>query len=804
MDGTTNKAEPLIKHGAGPSSLPPLPAGSDPGLVRGTTGDSALQHRRSHPEDHHGSHIHKDNSTMSRMSRMTSILTPNFTPANWRRSVSSQGAPPGVASTFSGAVGVGNAARTPSMSARRSNLKFIADQQKHMGEHPAFGLDVTNRSAFHMTPALLPSTHNQFGLNLNQFGATTPEFTPTPDEDEGMRASDRVVTREEMVHGFVYGLVNFVMCIPVLVSYTYIVFADPKFSPYIPGLYKVMLLSSALCQFVFCRASQMPFAVGQVQDVGLIFLQAMTRLIQEMGDRDGLSEDAIVATCLVQCGIATALTGLVVFIGGRFKVGDYVRLLPLPVVGGYLGYIGYFCLAAGLSVTTGEQIQGPDTYHRLFQYALVWKLALCALFTCMMQFVDVKIDHWLASPALFLLIPVVSNIAVWAMGYSHLDAEHAGWFPPPDPDTGLWSTIAMYDFTLVQWSYIPRQVGSMVGLFIVVSFGSSLDICAIQSDYPVRLNFNKELETVGIANIVSGCFGGFTGSYIFTQTLFSMKGEVRSMMNGFVIGVGELLMFLMPLDVTPWLPNAYVGAILCFFGLDILADWLYRSRRLVSKQEFAIIWFTFLCVVFLSMASSFGVLEGMVLGCMLAALVFTVLYARIKVYEVLTGKILEGSKSAEERSRHAAILNDVLPIKLRGYVFFGTTMQFSHRIEKLIKAANARFVILDMRQVVAIDGTAAMALTSMQKLYVTHGVHTILTGVKKEGEKFRMLLAHGMVTEDQNLEGVSVDNPYGFAICLETINCAMIYCEELLLQYYGLENWLMNKIQNLILRPNNI
>ena len=72
--------------------------------------------------------------------------------------------------------------------------------------------------------------------------------------------------------------------------------------------------------------------------------------------------------------------------------GDYVRLLPLPVVGGYLGYIGYFCLVAGLSVTTGEQISGPDTYYRLFNEAYIWKLIVCAVMTFSMWYTAEKYD----------------------------------------------------------------------------------------------------------------------------------------------------------------------------------------------------------------------------------------------------------------------------------------------------------------------------------------------------------------------------------------------------------------------------
>jgi SulP family sulfate permease len=43
----------------------------------------------------------------------------------------------------------------------------------------------------------------------------------------------------------------------------------------------------------------------------------------------------------------------------RFKLATLVQYVPLPVVGGYLGYVGYFCLAAGIGLGTNTTI---DTF----------------------------------------------------------------------------------------------------------------------------------------------------------------------------------------------------------------------------------------------------------------------------------------------------------------------------------------------------------------------------------------------------------------------------------------------------------
>ena len=49
----------------------------------------------------------------------------------------------------------------------------------------------------------------------------------------------------------------------------------------------------------------------------------------------------------------------------------------------------------------------------------------------------------------------------------------------------------------VDWGAASQQASKLVTLFFVVSFGSSLDISAIQADLPVPIDYNAELQTVG-------------------------------------------------------------------------------------------------------------------------------------------------------------------------------------------------------------------------------------------------------------------------------------------------------------------
>ncbi|RYY81905.1 hypothetical protein EON63_14465 [archaeon] len=158
-------------------------------------------------------------------------------------------------------------------------------------------------------------------------------------------------------------MINCIMVIPVSISFCSIIYKDPAFAPYLPSLVKLVVFSSAVHQFAFTVLSSMPFAVGQVQDAGLIFLSAMASYIARHCEHP----ENIVPTTLFILSIYTALLGVVLIIVSKLKLASLVQYLPVPVIGGYLAYIGFFCASAGLEMMGSIQIAALRDYLLVFQ-----------------------------------------------------------------------------------------------------------------------------------------------------------------------------------------------------------------------------------------------------------------------------------------------------------------------------------------------------------------------------------------------------------------------------------------------------
>lgn len=74
----------------------------------------------------------------------------------------------------------------------------------------------------------------------------------------------------------------------------------------------------------------------------------------------------------------------------------------------------------------------------------------------------------------------------------------------------------------------------------------------------------------GWSNVATSLAGaGFTGSYIFSQTTFTMRAGVHSRINGFVIAAMMFVIFVAPFSVIEYLPSYFFGSLMMWIGWEI-------------------------------------------------------------------------------------------------------------------------------------------------------------------------------------------------------------------------------------------
>ena len=88
-----------------------------------------------------------------------------------------------------------------------------------------------------------------------------------------------------------------------------------------------------------------------------------------------------------------------------------------------------------------------------------------------------------------------------------------------------------------------------------------------------------------LVEALAGALGaGFTGSWIFSQTLFSARaGVAHRWAHGAAIAALELGAFAAPFSIIRFLPASFVAALLLVFAAGILEDYLFRTRARLSR-----------------------------------------------------------------------------------------------------------------------------------------------------------------------------------------------------------------------------
>eukprot|EP00208_Stichococcus_sp_RCC1054_P002786 CAMPEP_0206138434 /NCGR_PEP_ID=MMETSP1473-20131121/3325_1 /ASSEMBLY_ACC=CAM_ASM_001109 /TAXON_ID=1461547 /ORGANISM="Stichococcus sp, Strain RCC1054" /LENGTH=727 /DNA_ID=CAMNT_0053531873 /DNA_START=75 /DNA_END=2255 /DNA_ORIENTATION=- len=485
----------------------------------------------------------------------------------------------------------------------------------------------------------------------------------------------------------VYGTINGIVGLPTMISFVAIIFKDPLYRPWVGQLAKLGFLASGLHQVVFTLMSTLPYAVGQVQDVGLIFLSAMATSIAAICV--GSASEAL-GTALTWLAISTILVGAAIVMTGKKKLATLVQYMPIQVVGAYLGYVGYFCIAAGIGLGVSEDIGSILSWRLLFQRLPLIKLAPTLASTAALLLTLKCSRNPLALPGVMVAVPVLFHVVRVALGYSMSDAIDAGWLLASEGGhEPFWKIYELYNWEFkssfpfiggIDWGAMPRQIPSLIALFLVVTFGSALDVAAIQSDTPFPLDFNAEMITVGTSNIIAGVLGaGMTGSYIFSQTIFSMRAGVTNRLHGGIVAVMELALFFLPISVISYMPCLFYGSLLIMFGIDIANDWLVHSYRKVTRVEYTLLIVTFFAIL------QFGLELGILGGLVLSVFYFAFAYAQAHVASFA----VVPSRSGVMRTFDQGLCLDVLSahmvsLSVSGYLFFGSSLAISDKVLNVV------------------------------------------------------------------------------------------------------------------------
>jgi len=408
---------------------------------------------------------------------------------------------------------------------------------------------------------------------------------------------------------------------------------------------------------------------------------------------EGLGFEYLLATVV--------LAGAIQLVIGLLRLGRFIRLVPHPVMMGFVNGLAIVIFLSQLSMFR-ERVDG-EAGDWLTGTALATMLGLVVLTMLIIQFLPRFTKAIPSSLAAILVVTAIVFAGVETQTVGDL-ASVAGSFPMPHLpavplDWEMLSAIAPY-----------AVIVALVGLI-----ESLMTLQLIDEITETRGHGNRECIVQGIANMVTGCFKGMGGCAMIGQSLINIRSGGRGRASGIVAAVSLLLFILVGYSFIDRIPIAALVGVMFMVVIGTFAWSTFQTFGRVPKSDIMVILVVTVVTVWKDLAIA------VVAGVIVAALVF-----------------------AWKSAQHVRLRPEVQPdgswvCRLQGLLYFGSVREFS---ERLAPSRAPDLVVVDFLEARVCDFSSIEAINSLAERYQAAGKQLRLRHLSPECRKLLKNAAH--------------------------------------------------------------
>ena len=129
-------------------------------------------------------------------------------------------------------------------------------------------------------------------------------------------------------------------------------------------------------------------------------------------------------------------------------------------------------------------------------------------------------------------------------------------------------------------------VRQCVAVIFVTASSTLFNTAGIEVAVHREANLERELNVTGIANILSGAFGGYTGCISVSRTILNFNSGGSGRVAGLTVAAISVLMLTVAPMLLGYMPKFVLGGLLLYLGADQLHKWIIESRRRLTKTEY--------------------------------------------------------------------------------------------------------------------------------------------------------------------------------------------------------------------------
>lgn len=433
---------------------------------------------------------------------------------------------------------------------------------------------------------------------------------------------------------------------------------------------------------------------------GLYAAFVMGLITSIFGGRPGMISGATGAVAVVLVALvishgveyvfaAVVLAGIFQIITGVLKLGKLMRLVPHPVIFGFVNGLAIIIFSSQLDQfkdSSGSWMVGQQLYIFLglvlLSMLIIWGLP--------------KITK--ALPASLVAILSIFGIVV-ALGIDTRTvgdiASISGGFPPFHiPSVPFNMDMIM---TILPYSAVMAAVGLIESL---------LTLNIIDEITETRGRGNKEAVAQGAANIISGFFSGMGGCAMIGQSLINISSGARARISGIVAATMLLVFIMFGAGLIEQLPMAALTGLMIMVSIGTFEWASFKTLRRMPKSDiFVMVLVTLVTAVLHNLAIA------VIVGVIIAALVFA------------------WDNAKRIRARKYVDDKGVKHYEIFGPLFFGSVTVFNEKFDVL---NDPNEVIIDFAESRVVDMSAIEALNRITERYSKVGKVVHLRHLSKD------------------------------------------------------------------------
>ncbi len=379
---------------------------------------------------------------------------------------------------------------------------------------------------------------------------------------------------------------------------------------------------------------------------------------------------------------AVLLMGALQVAAGLFRLGKFIRLVPHPVI---FGFVNGLALVIGMAQLAHFKTTTPEGGTTWITGTPLW--TMLAFVAATMLIIHFLPKFTKAVPSALVAILAVSAVVIFAgipMRTVGDIASISGGLPqfhiPMVPFN--WDTLMI----ILPYSVIMAAVGLIESL---------LTLTVVDEMTETRGRGNKECVAQGAANLATGFFGGMGGCAMIGQSIINVSSGGRNRLSGIVAAVALLLFILFGGPLIERIPMAALVGLMFMVSIGTFA-WasLKIFRKVPATDVFVMVAVSVITVVFHNLA------VAVLIGVVISALAFA--------WE--NAKRIRARKHVDEHG--------VKHYEIFGPLFFGSTAAFQ---EKFKPHDDPDEVVVDFKESRVVDHSAIEAVHKLTDRYARVG-----------------------------------------------------------------------------------